>query len=222
MFNRTTLIVLVAALAAGLGLWLAQRSAGPALPELETVRLFPQARALPPFALDRGEDAPPLTNADLQGRWSLVFIGFTHCPDVCPTTLAQLAQAQRAWRDMPEETRPQVVFVSVDPERDSPARTVEYARYFDPDTLAATSDPDALREFVQSLGMVFMKVPVDGGAEGDYTIDHSSTLSVIDPQGRMTGLVRPEPPDGPGSGTPAFDPQAIARDMRVLAGMTGP
>ncbi len=202
MFNRQTLLILLAALAAGLGLWAAQVAFGPgpvrgdagapAAPVLDpaslaTVRLFPQPRALPDFSLDQS-DGTPLTRDELTGRWTLVFLGFTHCPDVCPTTLTELAGAQKAWEALPEAERPRVLFVSVDPERDSAAQTGEYARYFHPATWAATTGEPALQDFASALGLVYMKVPVDGG---DYTMDHSTAVVLIDPRGRQAGLIRP-------------------------------
>jgi protein SCO1/2 len=133
----------------------------------------------------------------------VVFLGFTHCPDVCPTTLAELAKAQKGWAGLPAAIRPRLLFVSVDPERDSPARTGEYARFFHADTLAATGDPAAVAGFAQAMGLVYAKVPLD---QGDYTMDHSATLVVIDPQGRQAGLIRPP-----------LRWQDIDRDLRLLA-----
>jgi protein SCO1/2 len=132
--DRNTAWVLVAAVAAGFGLWAAQAwyarpspvptstqapAAAPAdAPALKAVRLYSERRPLPDFALRAA--AGPLANAELRGHWTLVFLGFTHCPDVCPTTLAQLAMAQAAWQSLPEATRPRLLFVSVDPARDTP------------------------------------------------------------------------------------------------------
>lgn len=213
MFNRQTLLVLLAALAAGLGLWAAQvyfgdgRGAAPAAPavdpaSLKAVRLFPGPRALPAFSLQES-DGSALTPDELAGRWTLVFLGFTHCPDVCPTTLTDLAQAQKAWESLPESRRPRVLFVSVDPGRDSPAQAGDYARYFHPATLAATAQEPALQDFASGLGMVYMKVPVEGG---DYTMDHSNAVVVIDPMGRQAGLIRPP-----------LVPADIAADLALLA-----
>ncbi|KFN48372.1 SCO family protein [Arenimonas metalli] len=217
MFNRTTLLILVAALAAGLGLWAAQvalvpspaapAASTPAAPavdpaRLKAVRLFSSPRPLPAFALEQS-DGTPLEPAELQGRWTVVFLGFTHCPDVCPTTLSELAQSQKAWADLPEARRPQVLFVSIDPERDTPAKTGEYAAYFHPATLAATGSQGALQAFTGSLGLVYMKVETDAG---DYTMDHSSALVVIDAQGRQAGLIRPP-----------FVPADIAADLALLS-----
>jgi protein SCO1/2 len=207
--DRNMAWVLVAALAAGLGLWAAQAWLGPASsaaagarPALQAARLFDQPRAVPAFRLDAATGA--LGPADLAGHWTVVFLGFTHCPDVCPTTLATLAGAQDAWRKLPDATRPRLLFVSVDPERDTPAKVAQYARFFHPDTLAATAAEPALHAFVQSLGMVYMKVPTAGG---DYMMDHSSTLVLLDPQGRQAGLVRPP-----------LVAAAIAADLAALAG----
>ena len=95
MFNRTTAYILIVALAMGLGLWAAERFHGPAptaAPSLQAVKLFPQPRPLPDFSL-RQSDGTQLVPGELKGHWTLVFLGFTHCPDICPTTLMELAQA---------------------------------------------------------------------------------------------------------------------------------
>ena len=193
--TRSTLLVLCAALAAGLGLYLSQRhfappraAAGTAMPaDLRAVRPISPPRVLEDWRVTRA-DGTSIGPADLRGHWTVVFLGFTHCPDVCPTTLAELANAQKQWEALPEARRPRLLFVSVDPERDTPARVGEYARYFSPDTWAATAAAEPLAHFAQAMGMVYMKVPLEGG---DYTMDHSATLVVLDPQGRQAGLIRP-------------------------------
>lgn len=215
MFNRTTTAILVAALAAALGLWASLRWFGqhdaPATPQLQAVQRFPQPRALPKFNLQQS-DGTPLVPGELKGHWTLVFMGFTHCPDICPTTLAQLAQAQKQWAALPDATRPRVLFISVDPERDSPDRIGEYAHGFDKDTLAATTNIPALEQLAKSMSMVFMKVPAPEGAPADqYTVDHSAALAVLDPQARMAGVI-----------VPPLDPRAIAADMLLLTKDSSP
>ena len=213
MFNRTTAWILVAALAAGLGLlaaWqLFGRGGETKAPQLEAVTLLPQPRELPAFNL-RQSDGTPLVAGELAGHWTLVFLGFTFCPDVCPTTLAELAQAQKQWEALPESTRPRVLFVSVDPERDTPGKAGEYAHAFHPDTLAATADVPALEKFATSLGFVFMKAPGANFEHNpqDYSVDHSAHIAVLDPQGRLAGLIRPP-----------LQPQAIAADLITLDAM---
>ena len=210
---RNLLLLLVALLAAGAGLWLSRRAFAPstpavpgpaavAQPQLRSVRLVNPPRVLPPWKLrlsDGGEASP----ATLQGHWAVVFLGFTHCPDVCPTTLQALSLAQKDWDALPEARRPRVLFVSVDPERDSAKITGDYAHYFHPATLAASPDPQQLAAFAQALGLVYMKVPAP---DGSYSMDHSATLVLLDPQGRQAGLL-----------SPPFDARRIADDLRLLA-----
>src|SRR3546814_7499876 len=122
------------------------------------------------------------------------------------TTLfrSQLAQAQKQWAARPEATRPRVLFVSVDPERDTPDRIGEYAHAFHKDTLAATADLPALETFARSLSLVFMKVPAPDGAPADqYSVDHSAALAVFDSQASMASMI-PHSQGGP------LDPRAVA------------
>lgn len=194
--------VLLVALAAGLGLWAGQRwFAPPAAPTLAVTSLYPQPRPLPPFRLD-GAGGAAIDAATLQGRWTLVFLGFTHCPDICPTTLADLGAAQKRLADLPEAQRARILFVSADPERDTPQATADYARHFSPDALGATADHARLEPFVRSLGMVYMKRDLDAGG---YTVDHSSRVALLDPQGRLAGQIA----------TP-LDVAKIAADLRAL------
>lgn len=210
MFTRTTAYVLIAALAAGLGLFAANRffagPVAPASPQLQAVRLFEPARTLPDFRL-RQSDGTQLVPGELKGHWTLVFLGFTHCPDVCPTTLAQLSQAQKQWEALPESTRPRVLFVSVDPERDTPDAIGEYTQAFHRDTLAATANVPALEAFAQSLSLVFVKKAApEGRPASEYTMDHSAVMAVLDPQGRMSGIV-----------SPPLEPRKIADDFLLLS-----
>lgn len=217
MTRRTTGIVIAAALAAGLGLLAAQKFFAPAEPaspwaSVTSAVMYPQPRPLPDFSL-RQSDGTALVPGELKGHWTLVFIGFLSCPDVCPTTLAELAQAQKQWASIPEGLRPRLLFVSVDPERDSPPRVGEYAHAFHKDTLAATADVPELERFATALGFVFQKVPGKHFEQNpnDYSMDHSAGIAVLDPQGRLAGLIRPP-----------FQPQAIAADFTRLTQATAP
>ena len=204
--NRTIAALLVMALAAGLGLALSWRLFQPeppakaALPALQSVTLMPTARPLPDFALTTA--TATLGKQDLTGHWTLVFIGFTHCPDICPTTLAELAAVQKQWAQSGLPNKPRLLFVSIDPERDTPAKLAEYAAYFHADTITATAGEPQLGEFTKALGLVYMQVP-----QGDsYTMDHSSTLVLLNPAVEFAGIIRPP-----------FKPDAIARDLLTLA-----
>ncbi len=212
MFNRTIGLILLIALAAGLGLFAAQRFfAAPSpeqggWPQTRTATMYPAPRPIENFSL-RQADGTELTLEELQGHWTLVFLGFTFCPDVCPTTLAELAKAQTQWEALPLRTRPRVLLVSVDPQRDTPELLHGYARGFHADTLSATADPEVLEDFATSIGFVFMKVPGPNVEQNpnDYTMDHSSGIALLDPQGRVAGLIRAP-----------LDPALIAADMMAL------
>lgn len=215
MFNRSTVVVLILALAAGLGLiasrYYFQQPATSGWPQTSAVRLFDPPRVLPDFSL-RQSDGTQLVPGELNGHWTLVFLGFTHCPDICPLTLSQMSQAQNQWESIPEAIRPRVLFISVDPERDTPDGIGDYAHAFHKDTLAATADIPALENFTRSLSLVFAKVPAAEGAPANqYSIDHSATMAVLDPHGRMTGIVQ-QP----------FDPAAIAADLAALTAASTP
>ena len=210
MSKRVALLILAALLAGGLGLWVSQRVHGPATPAAppppvtKAVTVLPNPRTLPAFELQQS-DGSPLTADELKGHWTVVFLGFTHCPDICPTTLAQLAGAQKQWAAMPEASRPRVLFVSADPERDTPEMIGKYAHAFHPDSLAATAPIAQLQDFTRSLSLVFMKVPGESGQPHDYSIDHSAAMVLLDPQARMAGVVQPP-----------FDIAAIATDLEAL------
>lgn len=206
------LLILLVALATGLGFWLGQRhfsdNSGDGIDssQLKTVSLFPGPLPLAPFELRSSGDTR-ITPETFRGRWTLIFFGFTHCPDVCPTTLARLAEAARLWdQKLDAAQRPAVLFVSVDPERDSGERTMEYATYFDTAFLGGTNDDDQLQPMARSMGMVYAKVPLDNGIEGDYEMQHSASIVLIDPQGRRAGLIRPP-----------LDPAALAADLVLLS-----
>ena len=208
MFNRSTWIILaVAAAFAGLlaGWHFTHRDTAPEGPALQAFKRFDNTRQIPPFELIR-HDGGALTNDSLQGHWTLVFLGFTHCPDICPTTLAQMKVAQQQWEAIPADKRPRVLFVSVDPERDTPEITGKYAHAFHPDTIAATGSVPELEQFARGLSLVFMKQPPDDLSQPNrYAVDHSAALAVLDPQGRMAGVIQPP-----------LEPAKIAADFIAL------
>jgi protein SCO1 len=123
---------------------------------------------------------------DFRGKAVVLFFGFTHCPDVCPTTLADTAQALKALG--PEAERVQVLMVTVDPERDTPDVLAKYVTAFDPRFLGLRGDVAATQRAAKEFKVYFEK-----RKSGDsYSVDHSGQSYVIDPQGRLRLLVRPE------------------------------
>lgn len=137
----------------------------------------------------RGE---PFTLKNLAGKWTLLFFGFTHCPDVCPTALAAAAKMYRGL-DPDERERLQIVLVSLDPERDTPAELAKYVPYFNPDFIGASGDKYVLLKLATELNVAFNRVELDSG---DYTIDHSGNMVLINPYGHYHGFFRPPFEDG--------------------------
>lgn len=141
-------------------------------------------RQIAPFALTDA-NSQPFTPAQFSGRWSLVFAGFTHCPDVCPTTLTLLKQVTQ---QLEAEGKPlQVVFLSIDPGRDRPEALKTYVEYFNPGFIGVTAQEPALMNFARGLGMVYAKV--EGKSPGEYTMDHSTAMVLVNPQGQIEAYI---------------------------------
>jgi protein SCO1/2 len=148
------------------------------------------------FQLIRARDGI-LGLEDLKGKWTFVFFGYTHCPDICPVTLAVLGQAFRIIDQTPGlAAETQGIFVSVDPGRDTPAALAEYVAYFDDRFLGATGSVAQLDAFSRQIGVFYtIHDPEAGKPDDGYLVTHSSTIFLIDPQGRLSG--RFPPPQAP-------------------------
>ena len=133
-----------------------------------------------------GHDGRPRTLADFRGKAVVLFFGFTHCPDICPTTLADVAAVLKKLG--PDAARVQVLFVTVDPERDTPEILAKYVPAFDAGFLGLSGDAAETQRAAREFKIFYEKRP--GGAPGAYTVDHSGQSYVIDPQGRLRLFVR--------------------------------
>lgn len=204
MKNSTIVLILVAALALATGAWFYQYNATvPPAEEFHTALKYPQARKVAPFALTV-DGKTTLQAQDLQGHYSLLFFGFTRCPDVCPLTLSALSQALQKWPSGLHSIQPKTWFVSVDPERDGLKQAQDYVKFFDPTFSAATGTKAELDALTKQLGVVFIKQPSESSTT-DYTIDHSANLLLINPAGELIALVRPP-----------FEPLALRDDLLAL------
>jgi protein SCO1/2 len=194
-------LIIVAALAAGAGLWLSQRYfSAPAAPALQNAVLYPVPRPIPEFHLDQ-VNGQPLDLAYWRGRWNVAYFGYTSCPDVCPTTLATFKQA---WKDLgvlKEKVR--FDFISVDPQRDQPEELAKYVAFFSPDFIAATGSDEELTKLTRALGIMYARTT---DANGAVQVDHSGSAVIIDPQGRLVGMFRPP-----------FTAAQIAADVATLS-----
>jgi protein SCO1/2 len=199
MKRSSIVIVALIALIGGFGLsWYAHNSKPI---ELESGLWFgEQARALPEFELiDHNRQA--LTRDTMRGQWSLLFFGFTHCPDICPISLQTLADMLEAIDDVDVSDAIRIYFVSVDPQRDSPEVLAEYVKYFHPDFSGATAALDQLTPLTRSLGIAHT-IRNRTDASPDYDVDHSAAIVLINPQAEYAGLF-----------SAPHDPLAMARDM---------
>jgi protein SCO1/2 len=132
-----------------------------------------------PFHLE-DQDGKPVSDADFKGRPFLVFFGFTHCPDICPTTMFEMSQIMRALG--PDADRTAALFITVDPERDTPAVIKDYLSNFDPHVRGLTGDQASLTAALKAYRVYAKKVPLD---KGDYTMDHTALVYLMDKEGRF-------------------------------------
>jgi protein SCO1/2 len=184
MFSRRPLLwLIVAALLAAAGGATVARMLAQKRVTLHSGTWLPQPRPLAPFALSE-QSGRRYDNAALAGHPSLLFFGFTSCPDVCPATLAVLAELNRdpPLRDLA------VLFVSVDPERDRPEALGTYLASFDPRIIGLTGNAAALAPLLHSLGAIAERVALP---DGSYTMDHTATLYLLDRRGRMRAVFSP-------------------------------
>ena len=195
-------IAAVALAAAAAGVYVARLVSQPAVPSLESGTSLPRPKELADFSLvdTRGSPASPAT---LREHPTLVFFGFTHCPDVCPTTLALLASVQKQVA-MPGL---KVALISVDPERDTPQQLGKYISSFGGDLIGLTGTPPEIVKATKSFGVASARVDLPGGG---YTMDHSATVFALDSSARVVAIF-----------TPPFNTAALVRDIGRLTPVLG-
>jgi len=172
MKQLSTLLLIAALALSVVAAWLLWRTADQMVPG--------QTRApAVSFALT-DQDGHTRTDKDFRGRWVLLYFGYSYCPDVCPTTLAVMADALGQMGEQGGKIVP--VFVSVDPERDTPAVLKTYLAAFGPRFVGLTGKPDAIARLARAYGVYYRKHPLAGG---NYSVDHTSAIYLLDPEGRF-------------------------------------
>jgi protein SCO1/2 len=210
--SATLLTTLLAAAALVTGLWVSVGVLGPRppqpLPAELTATVLPAPRPLAAFSLvDQHGQRFDLQR--LKGKWSLLFFGYTHCPDVCPTTMTVLRQVYDRLAATPEVlAQAQVVFVSVDPQRDSPEQLGAYVGYFNQNFIGVTGDEADLQCLTRQLGILHMRAP--GSTPENYLVDHTASILLIDPRARLHAVFS----------TP-HDAANIADDFLAIYKLTG-
>ena len=201
MGPKNIIFAVVVAVALAAGTFVAIRSQAPAIPESALV--LPAPDPVPAFALVN-QHGEPVDESVFKGQWDLVFFGFTHCPDICPTTLQVLATAKQAPVEKGQQPLPRIVLVSVDPDRDTPDILGQYVDYFGDGNLGLTGTLDEIRKLTDGLGVYFEKQPADGDS---YVVDHWAGVYLIDPDGARHSLI---------SGPHVVD--NYVRDLPILMG----
>ena len=164
--------------------------------------VYPEPKTISQFSLS-SQDGRPFDLESLKGKWSFVYFGYTYCPDVCPTTLAELARARKLLEQAGADAATQYVFVSVDPQRDTPQRLAQYVAFFDRTFLGATGSDEALSGLTRQIGVAYA---FPEGKKGDrYAVDHSSIVALFDPDARLHAVF-----------TPPQEAQGIAEGFRKI------
>jgi protein SCO1/2 len=167
--------------------------------------LLPAPKPIGDFGLT-DQDGKPYTLAALRGHWTFVAIGYTSCPDVCPTTMATFsAIVRKLGEGQGRHPTPRFLLISVDPERDGPERLAQYVRYFNPAFLGATGPHEQLKALTAQLGAMYARVQDEGSAMS-YLVDHSATIFLLDPQARLVAVF-----------SAPQDPLAMAADFATIA-----
>ncbi|HIJ22907.1 MAG: SCO family protein [Gammaproteobacteria bacterium] len=189
-------------------------------PPTEGAIILPESRKVPQFELLH-HGSSGFTNTDLKGKWSFFFYGYTHCPDVCPTELFNLAEMLRQLETagVAEAELPQVVFVSVDPQRDLPEGIQRYVEFYHPRFKGVTAEQGRVDQLARSMGAIYEKVYYMGGKalvigqdetipdalKDTYLVNHSATIFLLNPEGELHAIF-----------TTPHMPDAMVRDLKVI------
>ena len=206
--NTTLLFIGIAIAAILIGFYVQTGSdKANALPEFTKTILLPSAKEItyPDFVDHKGH---AFTKENFLGKWSIIFFGFSNCPDICPTTMQTLKQVKHNLEESSAWQNYQTIMVTVDPETDTSERLNKYVPFFDPEFIGLTADKETTTEFAKQLGILFIKRQIDGA--NNYEVDHSASIILIDPQGRWAGVI-----------SAPHKADTISDDLEKLAKFTG-
>ncbi|WP_235906813.1 SCO family protein [Pseudomonas saliphila] len=186
---QKTVVILLAIIALIVGVLVYNTTREPALDRevlsQAGIFLFDAPRNVPAIQLTSAE-GEPWSRDDLTGQWDLLFFGYTYCPDICPTTMAELREIEN---QLPEDQAAslQITMISVDPNRDTPERMQEYLEYFSEDFNGASGDPEQLATLARALSIAYIEPDT---SEENYLVDHSGQVVMINPEGQYVGFLR--------------------------------
>lgn len=204
------LVVIVAIVAIASGIFVFKKSFQLAQPEHALYYQTP--RDVKPFTLvdHQGQN---FGNEQLSGKWSWVFFGYTSCPDICPTTLQELNFNYQELKTVTADT--QVLLVSVDPKRDTTERLSQYISYFNEEFIALTADHGQLFPFARNLGLMYA---ISDSEQENYLVDHSASIVLINPQGKIAAIFKPEHKLGE---IPIVNGEQLVSDFAKIVNLAG-
>lgn len=207
MKNQEKLVILfVAATALFLGQFFYQLQAKKTYSD--TTHVYQPKRELNAFVLT-DQYSNEFNNKSLENHWSFVFLGYLSCPDICPMTMAKLSNLLPKLSDV-SEIPVQVLFVSVDPKRDEPEKRKEYVNYFHSDIKGLGAEHKNLFPFVRNLGLMYS---IPSAEEENYYVDHSASVVLIDPEGKIAAIFKPKIEVGE---VPTIDSSVMLKDFETL------
>ncbi|MCW8935070.1 MAG: SCO family protein [Gammaproteobacteria bacterium] len=191
--SHILILFIAAVFAATSGIWMAKQTSDDSSvsikPEVIQGAIYPNAKNIKDFNLinHRSEN---ITKENFKNHWSLIFVGYTHCPDICPTTMAVMTQVSEFMQKQ-QIKPPEIVFLSIDPERDTADILNSYVTYFNKDFIGLTGDVEEITQLSAQLNAVFRKAPGLSGqiTDEDYLMDHSSALMLINPHGNLQSIL---------------------------------
>ena len=161
--------------------WLAQSHSPLSEQDLVNASLYPEPKPINAFHLVNNL-GKPFTEKELIGHWTMVFFGFTNCPSMCPTAMAVLNQMYGKLRNVP---LPVIVFISVDPKRDNLKKLGQYVQGFNPHFIGVTGSKAEIDGLTRQMSVLYIKIKPEAGSAGEYNIDHSGSILLINPQGQL-------------------------------------
>ncbi|GGW91124.1 SCO family protein [Alteromonas halophila] len=217
--SQKNIVGLVALIALILGIYGATIIAPPDVdtpPDPDYFSMYPAPRELSEVNLTT-HTGEPLTNADLTGQWTLVFLGYTFCPDICPTTMATLNRIYPELQDINSADPIRVLFISVDPNRDSVERLAEYVGFFNEAFTAATGEHKNLFPLTRSMGMMY--AIAESTDKPNYLVDHSGSVVLVNPDAQVIGRFKPVMSPGK---LAVADGEQILHDMPIITNADAP
>ena len=208
-------LLLVAAVVAGVLVYREVEQPG----ELANVLVYPTPRELANFKMT-SHSGQALSVEQLKGHWTLAFVGYTFCPDICPMTMATLSGSHAELsKALPSGQSLQLWFVSVDPKRDTVQQLGNYVAYFEqPALVGVTANHDQLFPFVRALGLMYA---ISSTTDEDYRVDHSASIVLINPQGQLVAMFKPEQTEAQNS-VPVVTKAQLLRDFPTVLQRVSP